>query len=240
MSGSLSPSWIKPVVLYMLDQKGEYNAKFEKQYLGSKTVQVIRIFKDMCAIEVSDKSSSIVVSVSESCMKYLRTQDSFKNLPALRNAVLQLKTWHISTITQCFSLKDLRRSMDHGMTLPMCIRCDKIELLGGDDCIIFGDPYDINQNKDIKTILSKQINYSTMVQKFVRMQFPNENSLPNGGKWVHISVYFYFVCYICIVCYIYQFIFIFIHYYYRWCIQQTCYDFSNLNPHPSRRSSRTG
>mgnify|MGYP003387596417 CR=1 FL=1 len=162
MSGSLSPSWIKPVVLYMLDQKGEYNAKFEKQYLGSKTVQVIRIFKDMCAIEVSDKSSSIVVSVSESCMKYLRTQDSFKNLPALRNAVLQLKTWHISTITQCFSLKDLRRSMDHGMTLPMCIRCDKIELLGGDDCIIFGDPYDINQNKDIKTILSKQINYSNL------------------------------------------------------------------------------
>lgn len=182
MSGSLSPPWIKPVVLYMVDLNGEYNAKFEKQYLGSKTVQVTKVFKDMNALEVSDRYSSVIVSVSDSCINYLKTQDAFKTLPALRNAVIQIKDWHVSTVVQCINMKHIRKGIDGGMTFPIAIRCDKIELLGGDDCVIFGEPSAINQNKDVKCALAKVPSFQAMVRKFAYVQFPNEHSLPNCGK----------------------------------------------------------
>jgi len=180
MSSSLSSTWIKSSVLNLLSDEPKNN--FRTQVLTRKTVQVTRIFSELNVIEISDKSFHIALALNSATMKHLEDQDAFSSLDGLRNSVVKIQNWHISTVAQCIDAKNIKKAVQLGITMPFALQCDKMELLGAEDCIIFGEPTDINQNSEIRRSLSK-FNYASMMQRFVTVQFPDEYSLPNAGKF---------------------------------------------------------
>lgn len=179
MSSSLSSPWIKTTVTKLLSEKPK--GSIRGHLPNKKTVQVTRIYSELNVIEISDKISHISVVLTGATVKHLQSQDAFSSLDSLRNSIVKIQNWHISPVAQCIDAKNVRKAVQMGITMPFAIQCDKIELLGAEDCIIFGNPTDINKDHDVLLSLSK-FNYATMMQQLVTAQFPGEFSLPNAGE----------------------------------------------------------
>jgi hypothetical protein len=184
MSTSLSAPWIKPTVLKLLSDDPKGN--FRTQFLTRKAVQVTRIYSELNVLEISDKNSHIGVVLTSATMKHLQSQDAFTSLDGLRNSVVKIQGWHVSTVAQCIDAKNVKKAVQMGITMPFAIQCDKIDLLGADDCVVFGSPTDINKDVDVRHVLSS-LTYAALLQQFVAVQFPGEISLPNSGKLYGLS-----------------------------------------------------
>ena len=180
MSNSLSPQWVKFSLLKLLDDSPK--AKYRRQFTSPKIVQVTRVYADIRMLEISDKQNRITLSLTDATMKHLQSQDAFNNLEGLRNSVIKIFDWHFTTITQSVDVKHIPKAFGAGVSLPFSIQCNKIEMLGAEDCVIFGQPSDINSDKQLREQLPPVYNaHALLVKHLCNIQFPGEDCLPNSG-----------------------------------------------------------
>ena len=179
MSNSLSPPWIKPTVQKLLD--GPVSGNFRQKFLGKRTVQVINVYSELNIIVVSDKEIYIAVALTSAALQHLQNQDAFSTLAKLRFSIVKIQDWHVTTVAQCVDARQVQNVVQAGVLMPMALQCDSVEFLGGDDCVTFGSPVDINKIQDVRQRLM-ELNYAVLLRQLAAAQFPNEDSLPNAGE----------------------------------------------------------
>ena len=172
MAQTLSQVWIASTILKILDNSIKKNVLYKS--MKFKTVQITKVLGDNM-FEVSDSESTITLIVS----------DNRISIP--RNAFVKLYEWHISTVMRSVNPDKIPKLLQQGVTMPFILRCDEVEVLGGDNCVILGDPTDVNLNAAIRAALVN-VNaaipvhkHALLVKQLSLVQFPDENCLPNAG-----------------------------------------------------------
>lgn len=148
--------------------------------IGSKIVQVIRVYDKLNAIVINDRKHFVTVFLTDhACKEYRR---DYESLDTLINSIAKINEFHVSTLMQCSSYRDLNLMMrTHKISVPFSLQANYIEFVGNSDLTVIDNPIDINLDPDVKKAMYP-LNYITMVSNLVSNQFPSEKQLPDAGK----------------------------------------------------------
>ena len=163
----ISSPWIEHSILKILsDNKIQRLTK-------AKSVQVTKVY-DSNTIEVSDAESTITLILGQGQI-----------IPC--NSIIKIQEIHFSTVICSKNPEKIPMLLHAGVTMPFALRCNKAVIFGGDDCIILGNPSDINLKKSIRAVLENKnatlplYKHGLLTKQLASVQFPDEDCLPNAG-----------------------------------------------------------
>ena len=181
MSKSLPQPWLRTTALELLSINGKSFPNHRP-----RAVQVIRTNEQLEFIVINDKENCLTVFLTAECLKDLREQQGIVRLTDLKNSVIKLENFHFSSTVQSGGNRDVSKFDDHNVSYPFALQCNKLVVMGGDDCDIMGNPVDLNKDKNIRKELNT-MHLSTMTQRLATKQFPQQNTLPNSGMLLSSS-----------------------------------------------------
>lgn len=189
----LSTPWIKDTIQNIIKETvvennngkytmtNEYSDNTSYPYISCecRQVQVLKVYNSLNALTISDRNHMITIFLTTICAEELKNQ--YLSLDQFKNSIIQLKEYHVSTVLQCASSRDLNEITQVAkISLPFCIQCSSMTFLGNRDISEIGDPTDINKDIDIVKIICS-LSYYTLSTTLGRNQFPYRNQLPDAG-----------------------------------------------------------
>lgn len=147
----------------------------------SRIGQTLNVFVEEKILVVSDKLHCIAVFLTDECIDDFKTNYGNRQIKSLRHSLVKLDKWHISTTIQCAGQRASTFQKEHNITFPIAIQCRKITCLEANDGVVIGDPIDVNQDPEMRAILSR-LTYITIVSRFSERQMVNNhNTLPDAS-----------------------------------------------------------
>ena len=178
MSNSIAKPWLRTTALELVGDNKPRNSK-SLTALRSRTVQVVRVNEEMTFLVVNDKENTVPVMLTKACVERL---GGLQKLGDLRNSVVTLTSYFFSSTIQSGGGRDTNRLLQLGVSLPLALQCDMLEVDGAEGCDIMGEPCDLNKDARVQPIISR-LQFITMTQRLATRQFPDHNVLPNSGPW---------------------------------------------------------
>lgn len=150
-------------------------------------MQIITVYDSFNAVVISDKRHFIVVFLTSKLATQLRAD--LRSLNTLKNSFCKLDHYHVSTVIQCASNRDLnvmRRELK--ISLPLALQAQGLMLAGNPDISVIDDPADINFDVDIRRLIHR-LPYIALAEKLT-LQFigRGKHQLPDAGKPLLISL----------------------------------------------------
>jgi hypothetical protein len=131
MSSSMTSPWIKPTVLMLLPtERGYENVEDAAARCRNKpvVVQVVSVVAARRMLEVSDQNHTVSVYLTDKCAKSIRGP-----LGALKNSIVKLEQWHMSTVAHCAGDQRLE---GQGV---IAIQCSSLRAFGCGDILLAGE-----------------------------------------------------------------------------------------------------
>jgi hypothetical protein len=149
-------------------------------WLKPRVVQVVRGNDEARMLEVSDKESTIVVMLTEKCCATFTRMHSNMRLASLRNFIVKLDEWHVSTVMQAAGDREMTKIRDLKISFPLSLQCRRLTLLGASDVTLAGEPLDVNRSRAVRAAMA-DTSYLTLTARLKDRQFPAEVSLPDAA-----------------------------------------------------------
>ena len=193
MAKSMSSQWIRSTILDILrdsettDPAGGPNRPSSSSSAHQQTrlklnksrvVQVTRANDSVRFFDISDKEVTITVMLTGTCYNNFLNMHQGATLASLKNSLVKLEDWHVSTVMQSAGNRDVSKFSNLHISFPLSLQCAAFTWLGAHDCNLIGEPRDINRDVLVREILSKHT-YSSLTNRLCSRQFPAEVALPD-------------------------------------------------------------